>query len=65
MKPRAVHTTASPMTDSITCAEGIEPGQRNAASGAYTMAVRTSEATTTASGGAPESERAKMIGPIA
>ncbi len=34
MKARAVQTIARPMTDSTTCADGIEVGQRNAASGA-------------------------------
>src|SRR5439155_17425752 len=43
----AEQTTARPTTDSTTCAEGMLPGHRIAASGAYATAESASDAATT------------------
>src|SRR5689334_6471532 len=61
----AVHTTASPTTDSTTCADGIVAGHLTAANGAYRTAAITSDAATTPSAGTSFKRRERMIGPIA
>src|SRR5205823_4583912 len=61
----AVQTTARPATDSTTCADGVDDGQRVAANGAYTSAVSASDAATTPSAGSPPRLRDRITGPIA
>jgi len=61
----AVQRTDRPATDASTRPEGIDSGAERNAAGRYGIAASASDAATTPSAGAPESVRARMIGPTA